>query len=277
MRTPIRRSAVLFLVICLLQAFPAFAGDSRKRISTIVNDYSKIEDVEAEILFGRELAARILGLYGFYDSPKLNRYVNLVGRAMAMHSGRPELTYYFGVLDSDEINAFAAPGGYVFITRAALLKMKNEAQLATVLGHEIAHITERHVIRELNIKGEDGSAIAGIAGLIGGATGGTMKSLEQAMDRAADILLRDGYKINDEIEADGIGMLMAASAGYDPLALKEFLVQEKRFEKGADSPPGDHPAHAIRIEKMDTVLAAGDSARTKKATIAERFYANITH
>lgn len=277
MRTPIRCPAILFLVICLLQAFPALAGDSRKRISTIVNDYSKIEDVEAEILFGRELAARILGLYGFYDNPKLNRYVNLVGRAMAMHSGRPELTYYFGVLDSDEINAFAAPGGYVFITRAALLKMKNEAQLATVLGHEIAHITERHVIRELNLKGEDGSAVAGIAGLIGGATGGTMKSLEQAMDRAADILLRDGYKINDEIEADGIGMLMAASAGYDPFALKEFLVQEKRFEKGDDSTPGDHPAHAVRIEKMDTVLTAGGLTRTKKATLTERFYANITH
>ncbi len=268
---------LVLAVICLLPAAPAFGGEARKRIAHIVDQSDQLADVEAEILFGRELAARILGHYGFCDDPKLNRYVNLVGRAVALHSGRPELTYHFGVLDSEELNAFAAPGGYVFITRAALLKMQNEAQLACVLGHEIAHVTERHVIRELNIRGADGSAVAGIAGLISGATSGTVKSLEQAMDRAAEILFKNGYKIQDEIQADAIGMLMAASAGYDPMALQDFLSREKRFEKEDETYKGDHPAHMVRVEKMNMVLAAGNAIRTKKATLAERFYANVNH
>ncbi len=269
-----------FLVLLLIgfqQVLPALSGEGRQRISSIVDTYRDVENVEAEILFGRELAARILGAYGFQDDERLNRYVNLVGRAMALHSGRPELAYYFGVLASDDINAFAAPGGYVFITRGALLKMENEAQLAVVLGHEIAHITERHVIRELNIKADDGSTIAGIAGLIGGTTGGAVKSLEQAMDKASDILFRDGYKIEDEIEADRIGMLMAASAGYDPAALRNFLTHVKRFETEDGAYTGEHPVHTVRIAKMDDVLAASGPAQMNNATVTERFYANVNN
>ncbi|MFZ5573206.1 MAG: M48 family metalloprotease [Thermodesulfobacteriota bacterium] len=267
----------ILLLIVWLPTIPAVAGDGRKRISSMAQSSGEAEAIEAEILFGRELAARILGAYGLDEDTELNRYVNLVGRATALHSGRPELIYYFGVLASDDINAYAAPGGYVFITRGALLKMANEAQLAGVLGHEIAHITERHVIRELNIKGEDRSAVAGIAGLIGGATGGAVKSLEQAMDRAADILFREGYKVTDEIEADRIGMLMAASAGYDPAALKQFLTEAGRFEVEDRNYQGDYPLHRVRFAAMDAVLTAGGLAQMKNATVAERFHENVIH
>lgn len=265
----------LAVLICLSQVRPAQAEDARMRISSILADAPGTESVEAEIVFGRELAARILGVYGYDDDASLNRYVNLVGSSVALYAGRPELVFHFAVLDSEAVNAFATPGGYVFITRAAILKMQNEAQLAGVLGHEIAHVTERHMLREINIAGHDGAAISGLVNLIGGATGGAVKSLEQAMDNAAAILFERGYKVEDEIEADKIGMLMAAAAGYDPSALATFLSHVKRFEKEDPAYTGDHPMHVTRIAEMQSVLTANSMTHMKSITAAERFYENV--
>ena len=206
----------------------AFAKEGRKRISGTPEEYSNVSDIEAEILFGRELSARILGNYSLLDDEKINKYVNLVGKGVALYAGRTELRYRFGVLDSDKINAFAAPGGYIFITRGALEKMENEAQLAAVLAHEIAHIVKRHVVKELNIRGNESSGAGGIASLIGGPTDSLRGALEQALDDAADIIFNKGYKVKDEIEADRVGIMVESLAGYDPSALKEFLNKAKR-------------------------------------------------
>ncbi|HWR72808.1 MAG TPA: M48 family metalloprotease, partial [Nitrospirota bacterium] len=85
------------------------------------------EDVAAEIEFGREVAARIIGRYGLYQNTAVTKYVNLVGKVVAMNANRPELEFRFGVLNTDQVNAYAAPGGYVFVTRGALAKMQDEA------------------------------------------------------------------------------------------------------------------------------------------------------
>ena len=254
----------------------SFAGDSRKRISTIVNDFSNLSDIEAEISFGRELAARILGNYNLLDDEKITRYVNLVGRALALYAGRPELEFYFAILDSDEINAFATPGGYIFITKAALMKMDNEAQLAAVLGHEITHVVKKHVVKELNIKGEDASAVGGIASLIGSATSSFRVAAEQALDQAVDILFNRGYKIADEIEADRVGILLASIAGYDPSALREFLKNTKGFEKADKTYRGEHPIQEVRMREIDKTLEANGLRDVKKAKVRERFHETIT-
>ena len=254
----------------------SFAGDSRKRISAIVNDFSNLSDIEAEIRFGRDLAARILGNYNLLDDEKTNRYVNLVGRALALYAGRPEIEFYFAVLDSDEINAFATPGGYIFITRGALMKMDNEAQLAAVLGHEIAHVAKKHVVKELNIKGDDASAVGGIASLIGSATSSFRVALEQALDQAVDILFNRGYKIADEIEADRVGILLASVAGYHPSALREFLNKTKGFEKEDKTYKGEHPIQEVRMREIDKTLEANGLEDVKKAKVRERFHETIT-
>jgi len=253
----------------------AFAKEGRKRISGTPNEYSNVSDIEAEILFGRELSARILGNYSLLDDEKINRYVNLVGKGVALYAGRTELRYHFGVLDSDKINAFAAPGGYIFITRGALEKMENEAQLAAVLAHEIAHIVKRHVVKELNIRGDEGSGSAGIASLIGGPTGSLRGALEQALDDAADIIFNKGYKVKDEIEADRVGILLASVAGYDPSALKEFLNNAKSFEKEDKTYKGEHPIFEVRMREINKTLEANRLQDVKKAKARDRFYENI--
>jgi len=255
----------------------ALAGDARLRSSAIAEEYANLSDIEAEITFGRELSARILGNYSILDNQKIHRYVNLVGKAVALYAGRPEIRYHFGVLDTDEINAFASPGGYIFITRGALMKMDNEAQLAAVLAHEIAHIVERHVVKELNIRGDEGSAIGGIAGLIGGATGSFRVALEQTLDKATDILFNRGYKVKDEIEADRVGVLLASVAGYDPLALKEFLSNVRSFEKEDKTYKGEHPIFEVRITEIHKTLEAHGLQDVKKAKARERFYENIAN
>ncbi|MCP4717642.1 MAG: M48 family metalloprotease, partial [Deltaproteobacteria bacterium] len=208
----------------------------------------------AEITLGRELAARILGNYSLLKDEKINRYVNLVGKGVAQYGGRPELNYHFGVLDTDEVNAFAAPGGYIFITRGALFKMEDEAQLAAVLAHEIGHIVQKHVVKELKIKGEDGSVGSGLATMIGGATSSFRAALDQAIDKAADIVTRRGYKVEDEIDADKIGILMVYMAGYDPLALKRFLNKVSSFETQDKTYKGEHPMHKVRMMKIDKTI-----------------------
>lgn len=272
----ISRYIVLLFVLSIIIVNFCFARDSRKRISTTTNDFSNLSDIEAEIGFGRELAARILGNYSLVDDEKINRYVNLVGRALALYAGRPELKYYFGVLDSAEVNAFATPGGYIFITRGALMKMDNEAQLAGVLGHEIAHVVKKHVVKELNIKGDDASAVGGIANLIGGATGGFRVALEQALDQGADILFNRGYKIADEIEADRVGILLASVAGYKPSALKQFLNTTKGFEKEDKTYKGEHPILEVRMREINKTLEANGLQDVKKAKVRERFHETIT-
>jgi len=253
----------------------AFAKEARKRISATASEYSNVSDIEAEILFGRELSARILGNYRLVDDEKMNRYVNLVGKAVALHGGRPEIIYRFGVLDSDEINAFAAPGGYIFITRGALMKMDNEAQLAAVLAHEIAHIEKKHVVRELNIRGKEDSGAGGIVSLVEGGTGSLKVVLEQALDDAANILMNRGYKIKDEIEADRVGILLASVAGYNPSALKEFLNNVKSFEKEDKTYKGEHPIFEVRMREINKTLEANRLQDVKKAKARDRFYENI--
>jgi predicted Zn-dependent protease len=266
-------AALLILIVLLVGT--AFSGQGRQRISTITDEYLDVSDIEAEVRFGRELAARILGNYTLLDDEKINTYVNMVGNGLALYAGRPEIRFYFGVLDSDEINAFAAPGGYIFNTMGALLKMENEAQLATVLAHEIAHVVKKHVVRELNIRGEDVAGAGEIAGMVGYSTGTIRVAMEQALDEAANILFNRGYKIKDEIEADSVGILLASVAGYDPAALKKFLSNVKSFEKEDATYKGEHPIFEVRMSEINKTIEAHGLHNAKKAKVRGRFYENI--
>ncbi len=271
----IKRYGISFLVLSLVFGAYVNAGEKRKRISTTSREYSNVSDIKAEIVFGRDLAARILGNYRLLENEKINRYVTLVGRSVALYAGRQELTYFFGVLDTDEVNAFATPGGYIFVTKGLLKKIENEAQLAGVLGHEIIHVVKKHVVMELNIKGEDGSVAGGLTSMIGGATGTFRVALEKALDEAEDILFKRGYKIEDEIEADREGVLLVSFAGYDPLALLECLTTLRSFEKEDKTHKGDHPVFEVRKQAMEKTLAENGLLNIKQAKVRERYYEHI--
>lgn len=232
------------------------ASEARLRKSDLTQADIVKSDIKAEIRFGRDLAARILASHPLLKNKNLQHYVNLVGHFVAMNAGRPELKFYFGILESQEANAFAVPGGYIFITTKALGRIKNEAELAGVLAHEIGHIVAKHMVNELKIRGRDESAMAGLSAIIGGSTASFRNAFDQALDQGLNILFQRGYKMEDELEADRIGVLLAAFSGYDPLGLKQFILRIKHFETPSSDVKGDHPPFIIRANAIDSVLKA---------------------
>jgi predicted Zn-dependent protease len=270
-----RAAATLAAVAALLVAPAAGAapGEVRARLSDkSVSAEAIRQDVRAEIRFGREVAARILARHPLADDAELLRYVNLVGRAVARDGGRPELTYRFGVLETDAVNAFAAPGGYVFVTRGALERMENEAELAGVLAHEIAHVNRRHIVEELGIRGREGSAVAGVARFLGGAGEATRMAFSQAVERAVDILFESGRERADELEADRLGTTLLAIAGYRADALRGYLarVAEAPEDRTADR-RRTHPDFATRLTELDRVLREEGLSGADGRLMAQRF------
>jgi predicted Zn-dependent protease len=230
------------------------------------------DDVTEEIRFGREVAARLIGRYGLYNNDILTKYVNLVGLSLAAYSNRPELKYYFAILNTSEINAYAAPGGYIFITKGAIDKMQDESELAGVIAHEMGHINGKHVVKELDIKATEGSATAGLARLIGGGTESARLAFSKAVDQAMDTLFKTGYKREDEIQADKGSVMLCAVSGYDPAGLIRYF-ERISAAKGKPTEVLDrtHPAYDTRIILLkDTIKSSSiDSAALK--TYKERF------
>ena len=172
--------------------------------------------VAQEVEIGRKMHPQILREYGRYADEELQVYVNDLGQRIGAASHRPDLQYTFTVLDSEEVNAFALPGGYVYITRGIMAYLNSEAELAAVLGHEVGHVTARHAVRQ-----QAGATAAGVgATLIGILTGsGDLASLA---NMAGSALVR-GYGRDMELEADQIGAEYLHRVGYSPEAMIDVV------------------------------------------------------
>lgn len=173
---------------------------------------------EEETRIGKQIAGNLLGAVPLVRDDKLQRYVNLVGNWVALQSGRKDVTWHFGVLDTEDINAFAAPGGYIFVTKGLYQRLNNEAELAGVLAHEIAHVTLKHHLKVLKQ--------SSLIGALGQAASNKVKDSDQVVQNlignGAEIMAR-GLDKNAEFEADRVGIVFAARAGYDPWGLPEVL------------------------------------------------------
>ena len=150
---------------------------------------------QREIDFGRGVSAKILGKYPLLRDERKVHYISQIGTGISAQLGRPELRYYFGILDTDEINAFAVPGGYIFVTMGALKLMRNEAQLAGVLAHELSHIGQKHIVRKLKLQSTDRSLTSGIAQVLGSSTLAAKIALERLNDIAFKMLMEEGLKV----------------------------------------------------------------------------------
>lgn len=270
-------SCAALALLALILAHPADtrgADDQawRQRVSAGEAAVTSSDDISEEVRFGREVAARMLGRYGLSTNDPLNRYVNLVGQSLARGTNRPELTYHFGVLNTADINAYAAPGGYIFVTRGALEKMQDEAELAGVLAHELVHVNEKHVVRELGIRATEGSAVSGLARLIGGGSETARIAFSQAVDKAIDMLFTTGYKREDEVQADKGAVAICAVAGYDPSALVRYF-ERIGAAKGASTAVLDktHPDYDARIALLRETMAKDGIDPGSFKTRKERF------
>jgi len=250
-------SPLLALSLILMPLAPVLAEHPpRARLHQIQPVEAAEANERAEIRVGREVAARILARHKLVDDPALQRYVNLVGRAVALHGDRPDLDFYFGVIDSEQVNAYAAPGGYIFVTSAALALMEDEAELAGVLAHEVAHVDRRHIVEALNIRAPEASPMAGLTRFFGGATEATQVFFSQAVDRVVELLFEDGLQREDEFEADRFGVRTAARTGYDAEGFSRFLSRLSELEgaRAADELSDTHPAAGERLERIRVLL-----------------------
>ena len=162
-----------------------------------------------EIETGRKAHAQVLQQYGRYDDESLQVYVSDIGQRIAKASHRPNLQYTFTVLDSDEVNAFALPGGYVYITRGIMAYLNSEAELAAVIGHEIGHVTARHSVRQ-----QTGATAAGVGAMVVGILTGS-PDLANVAGMAGNALV-SGYGRDMELEADQLGAEYLNRIGFEP-------------------------------------------------------------
>ncbi|MBI5854418.1 MAG: M48 family metalloprotease [Nitrospirae bacterium] len=222
---------------------------------------------EEEESIGQAIALQVIGRYGgVYGQPELTRYVNLVGRAVSLTCDRANIEYRFAVLNSETINAFAAPSGYIFVTRGLLKAIQSEAELAAVLGHEIGHVTQKHILDVIQrSKQISGVAEAGLA-----YASRNPDAFKNVIDGAVKKLLDEGLDQGKELESDRLGVVFASRVGYDPTAYLTFL-NRLRSIKGDDRAFfKTHPNFSNRISVVQNALRE-QGVKPGGALLTERF------
>ncbi len=211
-------------------------------------------DEPREIQIGQQLAAVLLGSKPLYPDMALQRYVNQLGRWISLQSARPDLPWTFAVLDDAGFNAFAAPGGYVFITKGLLDRVADEGELAGILAHEITHVTARHHLIALNKTARAGLVTQLIGSQLRNDLTGMVSAQFLALGRN---VYSKGLDQQDEFDADRAGVALAASAGFDPYGLVAVLQQLRTAS------PGDalfalslstHPAPQARLNLLEQAM-----------------------
>jgi predicted Zn-dependent protease len=223
-------------------------------------------DEPREIEIGRQLAAVLLGSKPLHPDLALQRYVNNLGRWISLQSTRPQLPWTFGVLDDPGVNAFAAPGGYVFVTKG-LVDRVDEAELAGILAHEITHVTDRHHLQALRSKARAGIATQMLGSRLNNNLGGAVSAQLLALGRD---LYSSGLDQGDEFDADRNGVTLAASAGFDPYGLPSVLQQLRTA--APDNPlfsltMRTHPAPQLRLDQLELAMGSRLDAYAGKPAV----------
>ena len=221
--------------------------DAGKGVVAATKGISETEEID----IGRGLAGRMLGQIALVDDANVQAYVNRVGRWVASQSERPDLPWRFGVANAGNINAMAMPGGSILITRGLYDILDNEAQLAGVLGHEIAHVVKKHHITVMQKQ----NWVSAGASLVASRTGGNQLQ-KVALDFFKNLFI-SGLDKESEYEADAVGVILAARAGYNAFGLAEVL--HKLGARGASDASvvdlfGSHPAPSDRLTKLGELL-----------------------
>jgi predicted Zn-dependent protease len=264
-----------FLAVAMLACAPAYAqfGNFLKGI-----DPSKALDIgkkvveankeftqEEEIQLGNGLAAGMLGAAPLHKSEQLQRYVNRVGRWIAAHSERADLPWSFGVIENETINAFAMPGGTVIISYGLLKRLQNESELAGVLGHEIAHVVQKHQLKAIQ-SGAWGDVATAVGQQVVDSrvarVGGAGAVVLSGVGHKGVELVTNGFFLKPldrglEYEADRMGVVLAARSGYDPygfVAVLQMLALVKETDEGGIL--ATHPSAAERIAELEKYVPA---------------------
>ncbi len=237
------------LGLILLLIFNVLLLNSCARNPVSHEDQFVVLSEQDELQIGQQGDLQIKTYFGVYADPILGAYVDSVGQKIAEMSARPNIPYYFTILDTDMVNAFALPGGYVYVTRGLLAKLNSEAELANVIAHEVTHVAARHAVQQ--ISKSYGYELAWVgAGIL---LQQNINRWKQLADLGVQIVLL-GYSRENELESDQQGINYAYKAGYDPNAMAAFLTTLEAEERRGDEPPkwlSTHPATEERIKKLN--------------------------
>jgi predicted Zn-dependent protease len=237
-----------------------------------------------EYYVGRAVAARILSTYPLLQDRRLTGYVNLVGQTVALHSDKPQTYngYHFAVLDSTEINAFACPGGTIFITKGMLKEVRNEEELAAVLAHEVAHINDRHGIEAIR-KARWTEALTVIGTTAAEQYGSRdlqrlVDLFEGSIDDVFRTLVVNGYGQGQELEADRGALTYVTRAGYSPRGLLDFLTRLQAKQRGARGGTilSTHPGVERRIEQARRQMPPSQTRESLVEKRTRRFASRVT-
>ncbi|MGC1904562.1 MAG: M48 family metallopeptidase [Candidatus Acidiferrum sp.] len=240
------RIVSMLVLIVLAVAGPSFA--QRTELKPPWNIYSPQTDVK----LGKQNARLMMQKLPLCDDPKIDQYLTNLGMKLVSKLNTRGITYpwEFHCVNDKSINAFALPGGYVFVNRGAIEAADNEAQLAAVMGHELSHVALRHGTAQAT-KAQLAQGAAGLfGGIFGGSTGGALLTQGVALG-AGGLLLR--YSRTDETQADVSGTQVLYDTGYDPRAMAQFFEKLEAESKGKNPPQflSDHPNPGNRVERVD--------------------------
>lgn len=240
-------------------------SDELESAINVVDAFSEanqqITDVE-EYYLGRSVAATILTMYQPLDDPALQQYVNLIGQTVACSSPQPAIFggYHFMVLDSDQINALACPGGFVFIFSGLIDEAENEDDLAAIIAHEVSHVALHHGISSIDqARWTDfGVTVAQESSEQWGSSDvqAVVNDYGDLVEDVVSNLITKGYSRDTEYQADSLAVEICSAAGYDPGALTDVLV--KLCETDNRSGPGfweTHPSPEDRLEAVSEILS----------------------
>jgi len=250
---------------------------SDKRVKGMEEAFKPIS-VDQERDLGREVAAKVIAAVHVYRNDPLTLYVNEVGDTVAAQSERQDIKYHFAVLNTDEVNAFSAPGGYVFITLGALRLCQDESELAGVLAHEVGHIAAKHVIHEIEDANKKGAAASALGSSVGDLTKNAPGSAayQNAIQNIAKNIIINLFSkplpVKDEYDADQRGVQYAHAAGYPASGLERFLTA---FDSSAAKPNSNititHPPVQERNEKIQQQIAQQNWQDGDRPQLADRY------
>jgi len=238
---------------------------------------------EQEYYLGRSVAAKILTSYQVYENTSLTTYINRVGNAVAYASDRPELYggYHFLLLDTEEINAFACPGGFIFITRGLLGTCRNEEALANILAHEVGHVCAKHGLKAIKKSRLMEAFDVLLKETSKHYTQEQLNRLTEAFDGAlgdiVDQLVIKGYSRQQEYEADRLGLKYSHLAGYACSGMVQSL---QAMVTSAQKTTGlgffkTHPVPQDRLEKVQQEIASKSYSRAVEPTRTKRFQMTV--
>ncbi len=207
---------------------------------------------EEEKQMGEESAALLLGAAPLVKNTSLQRYVNQVGQWVALQSGHPEIDWRFGVIETENVNAFAAPSGYIFVTKGLMMRLKNESELAGILAHEMGHVIQGHYVKTM-LKQKKAQAVAGAASAFAANQGKGELGYLVNLSRG---IYSSGLDKDDEFQADRMGVVLATRAGYDPFGLPRILQMyaSSTGQGGFDLLFSTHPGADARLDKLSTAM-----------------------